>query len=180
MNLLALLPDFEDDFHHVVDVALGVDAAGNRQAHEVHLGRGSEHQGADLDRADAAFEIEFIGEGNGGKVIGRNVRQKGSRVNVDGVAARRLYDRHALLGNVVAQVAGRSDAVFEVVMVQRFLESDGDGFEIASGQASVGGIALGENQQVLLLLRQRSSLVQRNPPMFAMPSFFADMVQPSP
>src|SRR5208337_513094 len=154
MNLLALLPDFEDDFNHVVDVALGVDAAGNGEAHEVHLCRGSEHQRADLDRADAAFEIEFIGEGYGGKMIGRNVRQKGPRVDVDRVASGRLHDGHSLLGDVVAEVGGGSNAVFEVVLVQGFLHSYGDGFQIASGQPTVGRITFGKNQQVLFLLRQ--------------------------
>src|SRR5208337_2941146 len=131
MNLFALLPDVEDDFHHIVDVALGVDAAGNGQAHQVHIRGCSKHQGSDLYRADAAFEIEFVGEGNGRKMIGRNVRQEGARVNVDGVASGRLHDGHALLSNVVAEVGGGGNAVFEVVLVQRFLQPDGDSFQVA-------------------------------------------------
>jgi len=30
-DAIALLPDFENHFHHVIDVALGVDAAGDRE-----------------------------------------------------------------------------------------------------------------------------------------------------
>src|SRR5271166_6411017 len=101
-NFFAVLPDFEDDFDHVVDVALGVDAAGDGEAYEIHFCGGSEHQCSDLYRADSAFEIEFVGERYRGKVIGRNVRQEGARVNVDGVASGRLHDRHSLLGDVVA------------------------------------------------------------------------------
>ena len=102
MDLLALFPDFEDDFHHEVDVALGVDAAGNGEAHQIHRRRCSEHQGSDLNRTDAAFEIEFIRERYGGEAIRRNVRQEGARVDVNGVASGRLHDRHALVGYVVA------------------------------------------------------------------------------
>ena len=111
LDLVAVLPDFEDDFDHVVDVALGVDAARDGEADQIHLGGGAEHQGADFDGADAAFEIEFVGQGDAGKLIGRNVRQKGARVDVDGVASRRLHDGHTLLGDVIAEVGGGGDAV---------------------------------------------------------------------
>ena len=88
---------------------------------------------------------------------------------------------HAVLGDVIAEIRGRGDAIAQVILFQRFLQADGNGLQIAPGQSAVGGIALGQNQQVLLLLRRAlSSLVQRKPPMLAMPSFFADMVQPSP
>jgi hypothetical protein len=39
----------KDHFDHIVDVALRVDAAGNREANQIHFGRGSEHQRADGD-----------------------------------------------------------------------------------------------------------------------------------
>ena len=39
--------------------------------------------------------------------------------------------------------------------MERFLHADGDGFEVASGQAAVGGIALGQDQQIFFLLRQQ-------------------------
>ena len=84
------------------------------------------------------------------------------------------------LGDVAAEIGGRDDAVAQVVLVERFLQADGDGFEVASGEAAVGGIALGEDEQVLSpAAASRSSLVQRKPPMLAKPSFLADMVQPS-
>ena len=47
-DLHAPLPDFQNDLHHVIDVALRVDAPRNRQAHQFHLRRFSKHQTADL------------------------------------------------------------------------------------------------------------------------------------
>ena len=68
------------------------------------------------------------------------------------MASRRLHYGHSLLGYVVAQVCGGGYAVFEIILMERFLQSYGYGFQIASGQASVGGIALGQDEQVLFLL----------------------------
>ena len=59
------------------------------------------------------------------------------------------------LRDVVAEICGRGDAVAQVVFFQRFLNADGDGFEVASGEAAVGGIAFGEDQQIFFLLRQQ-------------------------
>ena len=93
----------------------------------------------------------------------------------------RLHDGNALVGDVVAQIGGGSDAVAQIIFFQRLLHANGNGFKVAAGKAAVGGIALGENQADLFPApRARSSLVQRKPPMLAMPSFLADMVQPSP
>ena len=141
-DFVAVAPDLEDDFNQVVNVALRVDAARNGEAHEVHLRGGGEHQRADFDGANAAFEIKFGGEGDAGELVLRNVRQEGARVEVDGVAARRLHDGHAVLCDVIAQIGGGSDAVAEIVFVERFLDADSDGFEIASGKAAVGGDSL--------------------------------------
>ena len=80
------------------------------------------------------------------------MRQEGARINVNRVAARRLHDGHAVFRNVVAEVSGRGDTVFEVVLVQGLLHADGDGFEISPCQPAVGRIAFGQDQQVLLLL----------------------------
>ena len=61
LDVVAILPDFENDFDHVIDVALGVDAPWDGKADQVHLCGGGKHQGADFDAADSAFEIEFGG-----------------------------------------------------------------------------------------------------------------------
>ena len=102
-NLGAAPPDLKDHFHHVVDVRLRINAARNREPQQI-LGPGmldavfvafAEHQGADFHGADPAFDVEFGGEGDAGKLRGGNVREKGTRVDVDGMAARRLHDGHA-------------------------------------------------------------------------------------
>ena len=68
------------------------------------------------------------------------------------MAAGRLHDGHAVVGDVAAQVAGGDDAVVQVVRVENFFQAHGDGFQVAAGQAAVGGKAFGENQEVGLLL----------------------------
>ena len=133
-------------------MALGVDAAWNRQSDEVHLRGGGEHQGADFDGADAAFEIEFGGKRNAGELVSRDVREEGAGIDIDRVAAGRLNDGDSGCGDVVAEVGGGGDAVAEVVLLERFLHADGDGFEIAAGKTAVGWISLGEDEQIFLLL----------------------------
>src|SRR5512146_2942487 len=64
-NGLALLPDFENDFHYVVHVALRINAPGNCQPHQVHLRGFAEHQRADLDRANSPFKVEFCRQSDG-------------------------------------------------------------------------------------------------------------------
>ena len=59
------------------------------------------------------------------------------------------------LRDVVAEIGGRGDAVAQVVFFEGLLHADGDGFEIASGEAAVGGIALGEDEQILFLLGEQ-------------------------
>jgi len=161
-------------------MALGVNASWNCQSDEIHLGGSGEHQRADFDGADSAFEVEFRGEGYAGELIGCDVREEGSCIDIDGVAAGRLDNWDSAGGDVVAQVGGGGDAISEVVFLESFLDSDGDSFEIAAGETSVGWIAFGEDEEIFSCWARMSLLVQRNPPMLAIPSFLADMVQPSP
>ena len=48
-DLLAIVPDLGDDLDDVVDVALGVGAARDGEADQIHFGGRTEHQGADFD-----------------------------------------------------------------------------------------------------------------------------------
>src|SRR5690349_17691892 len=73
LDLVALAPDFEDDFDDVVNVALRVRSARDGEAHEVHLGGFAEHQRADLDGAYATFEIKLVGERDAGELLERDV-----------------------------------------------------------------------------------------------------------
>ena len=106
-------------------------------------------------RADAAFEIELGGQRDAGKLVGGNVRQEGAGVEIDGVAAGRLHDGDSLLRDVVAEIRGGGDAVAQVVLFERFLHADGDGFEVAAGEAAIGGIAFSQDQQIFLLLGEQ-------------------------
>ncbi len=82
------------------------------------------------------------------------MRQHARRIDIDGVAAGRLHDRHAAVGDVPAQVARGNDPVAQVIGIENFLQSHRDGVQIAAGQPAVGRKALGEDQQVGFLLRQ--------------------------
>src|SRR5450631_4870329 len=96
-------PDFEDDLDDVVDMALGVDAAGDGEAHEIHLRSGSKHQSADFYGADSAFQIKFCGEGYAGELVGGDVREEGAGVEIYDVATGGLYDGNSLGRNVIAE-----------------------------------------------------------------------------
>ena len=115
-----------------------------------------------------------------GNCAARNVRQHARGIDIDGVPAGRLDDRHAVVGDVPAQVAGGDDAVAQIVRIEHLLQAHGDGVQVAAGQAAVGRKAFGQDQQIGLLLRpRRSSFVQSKPPMLAKASFLAEKVQPS-
>ncbi len=66
-----------------------------------------------------------------------------------------LDDGHALACDVVAKVGGGGDAIAEVIFFQCFLHADGDRFEIASGETSISGISLGEDEQIFFLLGEQ-------------------------
>src|SRR3974390_907621 len=68
------------------------------------------------------------------------------------MATRRLNDRDTFAGDVIAEERGGSNAIFQVVLVQRFLETNGDRIEVASGEAAVGRKAFGQDEEIFLLL----------------------------
>jgi hypothetical protein len=80
-----------------------------------------------------------------------NVRQKGARVDINRVAARRLHDGHAFRRDVIAKKCRGSDALFQVILFKRFAQADGDRIQVASGQAAVCWKAFRENQKVFFL-----------------------------
>src|SRR5271165_5180972 len=91
-DLLAPPPHSQDDLHYVVNVALGIDATRNRQSDQVHRCRIGEHQGTDLDRPDAAFEVQFSRQCDAGKLRRWDMREESPRIKVNCMATGRLYD----------------------------------------------------------------------------------------
>jgi hypothetical protein len=152
-HLLAAAPDFQDDLDHIINVALGIDTAWDGEPHQVHFGGITEHEGADFHAADAALQVEFAGQSYAGKLLCRDVGEERAGVNINGVAAWGLHNGDARGGNVIAKVSGGGNAVAQIILVQRFLQAHGDGFQISAGQPAIGRIAFRENEQVLLLLR---------------------------
>ena len=80
--------------------------------------------------------------------------EQGAGVDVDGVAAGGLHDRHAGAHQPVAEVRRRSDPVAEVVVVDHLAQALGDRLEVAAGEPAVGGEALGEDEEVAAALGQ--------------------------
>ena len=120
-DLAAVAPDLGDDLDDVVDVALGVGAARDGEADQVHCGGLAEHEGADLDGTDAALEVEFGGEGYAGELVERDVGDEGARVKVNGVASGRQDDGYPLSREVVAKVGSGGDAIVQVVLIDSLL-----------------------------------------------------------
>ena len=154
------IPHVLNSLEHVVHVALRVHAPRNREPHEVGTRRvllaavrvHAEHHGADFAAANAGLDIEFHGEGLAGVVQRLDVRQEAPRIEIDGVAARRRHDRDSGVEQAIDDVTRGQEPVVEVVLVEDFAQADGDGFEIAAGEAAVGRKALGEDQDIAFTL----------------------------
>ena len=150
-------------------MALGVGAARDRQADEVHrrrrlraVGPPAEHHGADLAAADAALAVERDGEGLPRVGQRLDVGQHGSRVEVDGVPAERLHERHVGPVERLAEVRRRGDPVAEVVLLHDLPQALRDRLQVSAGEAAVRREALGQDQEVAALLGQ-VVVVEREP-----------------
>ncbi len=116
-DLPAPLPDFQNHFHYVINMALRVNSPWNGQPHQVHARRLIKHERTNLHRANAAFKVELVCQRHSGKLRLWDMRQKCAGINIDRVPARRLDDRYALLRNLPSQVSSGSDAVAQIVFV---------------------------------------------------------------
>ena len=84
-------------------------------------------------------------------MCGQNARG----VDVDGVPAGRLDDRHAGRQQVLAQVLDAPQAVVQVVLVEHLDEALGHRLQVAAGQPAVGDEPFGQDQQVVGPLGER-------------------------
>ena len=92
--------------------------------------------------------IQFHRQGLRRELAACDVRQHALGVNVDGVAAGRLDDRHTGVGDVPAKVVGGYDPVLQVIRVEDLFKAHRDGFEVAAGESAIGGEALRQNKQI--------------------------------
>jgi hypothetical protein len=164
LDALAVAHQFAERFDHPVDVALRVDAARQAHPHEVVVGHDrlaggaigvAEHQRADLDRTHAALQIERASERLARQLLRRQVRQHRARVDVDRVQAGRSHDRHTERVEMLRQVRRTRLVVVQVVGIEHFAQALRQRREVAPGEATVGREALGQDQQVAHLRRQR-------------------------
>jgi len=91
---------FQNRLNHIIDVALSIDSSRYRQPNQLVLGVFSEHHRPDLHRPYAGMAVQLDRERLPGKLVPRDVRQQSSRVDIDGVATRRLDNRDPVVGNV--------------------------------------------------------------------------------
>src|SRR3954464_2918117 len=103
-DCLPILPDFENNFHHIIDVTLRVHAARDGQPYKIHLCRSAKHQPPDFHRTNSAFQIQLGSQSHRGKLFRRNVRQKSPRIKINRMPARWLDDRYSVLGYVIAEI----------------------------------------------------------------------------
>ena len=154
---------------HVVDVALGVGAARDRETHQLHrrrlfapVGVQAEHDRPDLAAADAADFVERDRQGLPRVRERVDVGEEPSGVEIDGMTADRLHDRHAAIGERVAEVGGRPDPVAEVVVLDRLAQPLGERVEVTTREAAVGREAFGQHEQGAALVGERV-VVHRQP-----------------
>eukprot|EP00414_Alexandrium_minutum_P000745 CAMPEP_0113820318 /NCGR_PEP_ID=MMETSP0328-20130328/1180_1 /TAXON_ID=39455 /ORGANISM="Alexandrium minutum" /LENGTH=513 /DNA_ID=CAMNT_0000788253 /DNA_START=214 /DNA_END=1753 /DNA_ORIENTATION=- /assembly_acc=CAM_ASM_000350 len=163
---LAMLEEMSDDFGKVVEVALRVNSARKGQAYQV-LSSGShlkstrfvrmpEHHCPDFTRSDASFAVESHGKGLSRKLRWRNVWQERAGVKVDRMSPPWPEHRHVLSVQFLEEVAGGTHAIGEVALVEDLLYSNGQCFQIPTGQPSIRRKAFGQDLDVLNLLRNRS------------------------
>src|SRR5579864_7766474 len=115
-------PHIQNYLDGIIDMALRINAAWNRQPHQIHIRVVAEHQGANFHGTDSAFDIKFASQSDTGKLRGRNVRQECASVNVDGVSTRRLHDRHTGVSDMLAEIRRGSDAVIQIILFERFVQ----------------------------------------------------------
>src|SRR5258708_28976789 len=104
-DVFAVLVDLQNHLNQVVNVALRVDTAWNRQTNEIHLCC-RKHKGSNFNRTDSALEVKFRGKSYTRKLIGGDVRHESARINIDGVPTRRLNDWHSSFRDLIAEVRG--------------------------------------------------------------------------
>jgi len=108
-----------------------------------------EHHPSNFDGPDPRLPIQGDGQGPAWIPVAGQVRQEPVREEIDGVTADGLEDRDAGLVEEPAQVRDVGRPVFEVIVIQDFLQPAGDGFEVAAGQTAVGREPLADDEQVL-------------------------------
>ena len=130
--------------HHVVDVALRVDAPRHREAHEFersgYLSTGcvslAEHDGANLDAADAGMEVQPAAESLARELRDRHVREERLRVEEYGMPAHRQHQRHARSFEPIAEVLNRCLSIAEVVLIEHLHDANGNRLEVASRESA--------------------------------------------
>ena len=153
---LAAVVQLGDPLDDVVHVALGVRAAGDREADEVERGPPpragapvlrAEHDVADLAGAHADLLVQRDGQRPAGEALVGEVVAELAAVEVDRVAADRLEERHAGGREVVPDVRGGRDPVLQVLLVEDLVDPDRERLEVAAGEPAVRDEPLGEDEQ---------------------------------
>ena len=94
------------------------------------------------------MQVEFVPEYLAGELLGRNVIQKFSSVDVYGMTARWLNYWHSSLNDLLCEIGSRAQPVVEIVLPQDLAQTLCDRIQVSAGQAAVRGESLGEDQQV--------------------------------
>src|SRR5579862_2091782 len=98
--------------------------------------------------------VQFHGESLARELGAWDVGQHAPSIDIDGVAARRLDDGNAVVGDMPSEVGRGCNAVLQILGLKNLFQAYGDGFEVASGKSSVSRKTFGENEHIGFLLGQ--------------------------
>ena len=142
-------------------MALGVDPSRKRHPHQLHGRRllaavrlTPEHHRADLHRSDAPLDVQRQGERPSWIFIPGDMREQLAGVDVHRMATRGLDEGDSRPFHAFAQVFDGANAVAQIILIQRFLQPDGDGLQIIPCQAPVGGESFAQDLHIFAALGQ--------------------------
>ena len=108
----------------------------------------TEHDRADLARADACMAIEFDNDRLTGKLLGRNMWHEAPSIEIDRVATRRLQDGYSGSDQLLTKILYRAQAVGKIGFVDHFLQPLRDGLQVTTSESSVSCEAFGYDENV--------------------------------
>src|SRR5687767_15764103 len=87
-----------------------------------------------LHAADAGIQVELSGQRLCRELVLREVRIEAPGVQEDRVAAHRVHHRYAPTAQQVAEVPHLADARTDMIVLNRFLDTDRHGFHVPASE----------------------------------------------
>ncbi len=152
--LFAVLVAVDYDLGSIVEMGLGVDAPGEGQPDQLHLSRYriarlvlfAEHQAADLNTPDTAFEIKLAAECLSGELVEGDMWIKILGVDIEGMAACGADDLDAGIKQLFADIFNSAKPVAEIFLLDNLLQTNGNSLQITTCKSAISDETLGKYQ----------------------------------